>query len=149
MNDPTIASVLDKSIDKLSGGASEVAKAVKQMAPHAWEVAVRQQVVEGWSGLVIPALVLLVAISAVRFWLKNGPAYKLRAQTSEKKRYPSLNSNKAVEECDADDYWMVTVLGGIVFLVAVAFSLGCAISSIRQLANPEYYAAMAILQAAK
>ena len=146
MTDKTIADVLDKSVDKLSGGAAEVAKAIKQMAPHAWEVAVRQQAIEGWAGLItcsvviaLCAAVALVAkpyIGEKKYSSDGGGFDSDKPNYTGAQRYPTTRSMLALLSLAA----------------AMVVSVGCACgvySSALQVANPEYYAAQAFLGAIK
>lgn len=131
MSEPTIASVLDKSIDKLSGGAAEIAKAAKQVAPHAWEVAVRQQVIEGYCffGLffLFALVALVLAVSAFRLaktdgWEDNG----------------NLTSAG----------FLLRGAGVILFLLALSV-LAEGSNNIARISNPEYAAGMALLEVVK
>jgi hypothetical protein len=133
MTDKTIADVLDKSIDKLSGGAAEVAKTIKSMAPHAWEVAVRQQVVEGVTSLVVMAAAIACALLFYRL---------LGAKMNERDK-------PIYQVAYLSDLAMALRIVFVALLVGVLVSIGCAIHGAKRLANPEYYAAMAILGAVK
>lgn len=148
MPDKTIADVLDKSIDKLSGGAAEIAKAVKQVAPHAWEVAVRQQVVEGALGLATGlAIAALGAYAAVRIW-RAAPALKREKQLLEKRRW-SFNSGKEPEDIDVDlEMFPIWLALCVALLVALLGSIRVSAYA-PMVVNPEYYAAQAILEAVK
>jgi hypothetical protein len=125
----TIADVLDKSIDKLSGGAAEIAKAVKQAAPHAWEVAVRQQFAEGcvyfiaWS-------VVFVALLGFSVWL--------------------CRNRERIWKSAEEEYAEPFVMIGVLMLIGGMLGAGSAAArAALQVANPEYAAAMAILEAVK
>lgn len=143
MADPkTIADVLDKSIDKLSGGAAEVAKAVKQVAPHAWEVAVRQQVVEGWACLVPQALAALVLLVAYGLLLRHAGAWHASALAKGIRRFGK-------DVGDASDFWFPFVGLSVIAMMVLLLICGFGSRSVMQIANPEYYAAKAILEAVK
>ena len=133
MNDKTIADVLDKSIDKLSGGAAEIAKAVKQVAPHAWEVAVRQQVAEGATGLVLGLIVCCALVAVNVHCVRRAKGWYVEAE----------------KDCNGPGVIIALILLG----VATAVFGSCAVDEVRgsalKLANPEYYAAKAILEAVK
>lgn len=92
MSEPTIASVLDKSIDKLSGGAAEIAKAAKQVAPHAWEAAVRQQVIEGWSD--VATAVTLAVCCAMLFGYGRRYVGERKYYSSETKDFTDPSPSK-------------------------------------------------------
>lgn len=129
MTDKTIADVLEKSIDKLSGGAAELAKAAKQVAPHAWEVAVRQQVIQGVS-LAVVWFGLLASIYALVRW----GIYLKRDNGSQTEDDLGIGA--------------FIIAGMIAFLAALAAICGSA-DVIGMIFNPEYYAARAILGAVK
>jgi len=126
MNEKTMADVLDKSIDKLSGGAAEIAKAAKQVAPHAWEVAVRQQAVEGVADALTGAVCLVAIVVLARLAMKH---------------------RRRLDDAGALEVAML--LGA--FATVVLFGVGvCELrDGLLQVANPEYYAAKAILEAVK
>jgi hypothetical protein len=134
MTDKTIADVLDKSVDKLSGGAAEIAKAAKQMAPHAWEVAVRQQVAEGWMSIACNAawIAFVLAVATIFALLVRRHWARIRQD---------------------DDLASGVVVGGTVgvaiALLTVCFAVDAATDAALKIANPEYYAAKALLGAAK
>jgi len=127
MTDKTIAEVLDKSIDKLSGGATEVAKTIKSMAPHAWEVAVRQQVLDGIVWCVIWLVFLVPTVVVARVAIRR------------------FHDDKA----DPDGTISAALVAGFAALLLSMALLMDGRKAIGKIANPEYYAAMAILGADK
>jgi hypothetical protein len=147
MTDKTIADVLDHGIEKLSGGAAEIAKAAKQVAPHAWEVAVRQQVVEACVDL---ASCLLLTVAAALL-LKWGMRY-----AGEKRFYSSETGDFTEEKPTRSDKKGFASGRSVVASIALFAAAVCAFgtfltaqSALMQLSNPEYYAAKAILEAVK
>lgn len=125
MTDKTFAEVADHAIDKLSGGA---AKALKQVAPHAWEVAVRQQVIEGaWTLGLSMALALGMATTII--W----------SLIAIKRNWSKI------QEAGAEPVLMLLVL----LLLPLFAALDSARDGALQMSNPEYYAAKSILEAVK
>lgn len=137
MNEPkTIADVLDKSIDKLSGGAAEIAKAVKQVAPHAWEVAVRQQLVEAYVGMgvfVAGCALLLVLIRVTR-----------RIARSEDSGGRVRGYFGDSEPSAAAPF---TLSAGLLAIVLMIRAFWCVPDDVMQALNPEYYAAWEFINA--
>lgn len=129
MTDKTIADVLDKSIDKLSGGAAELAKAAKQVAPHAWEVAVRQQVIEGGIQFAFHA-----ALGAVFVY----------CLVLTRRRWGGLVDGAGQADFPPAPYILAAIL-----LWGAGLSLSCAFDALPRVINPQYYAAKAILEAVK
>lgn len=130
MTDKTIADVLDKSIDRLSGGASEIAKAAKQVAPHAWEVAVRQQVIEGTVYFVLLGLAIVASVSLLIYAARNG-------------------GWENMSESDAKPSGLALIAGGFIGTIS-GIALLCGLSgNVGRIVNPEYAAAEALLEAVK
>jgi hypothetical protein len=126
--DKNFADVADKAVDKLSSGVEAVARAVEKVAPHVWETAVRQSVAEGGTSLVL-GLALLVFTWRATKWA-----------------WPAKSTRENYELPPRE--MVCIVVGGIALLLG-----GIGVCEVRdgalRLANPQYYAAMRIIEAAK
>jgi len=67
----TAADVADKALDQVSGAIGAMAEAFKKIAPHAWEVMVRQQVVEGVTGALTCVVVMAVFGKLTLFFVRK------------------------------------------------------------------------------
>ncbi len=155
MSEKTIADVLDKSIDKLSGGAAEIAKAAKQVAPHAWEVAVREQRINGALGIAVAALLFALAVCSLVALLVSRKEWRASLEArveAEHKRdleiygesYARTLREKALRGTHPHTSNCLMVSA---FALAASVTVFCAYLS--QFANPEFHAAKAILDAVK
>jgi hypothetical protein len=135
VTDKTIADVLDKSIDKLSGGAAEVAKAVKHIAPHAWEVAVRQQIVEGITTLAMVALAFCT-------WL-----WVLHKYRAVLKKCGGVHMDERA--IDVNAAFIMALCTGCVGCTVAVYGFNVAPTAIQKLITPEYYAAWEFIDAVK
>lgn len=142
----TIADVLDHGIDKLSGGAAEIAKAVKTVAPHAWELAVRQQITEGTVDFALAAVALIALAVAYRPLRKISRERMKTDGRNWTSTTPNDRSSGTIETGRATTAGIALIaLLTVVPLVSVLTIRG----SLMQLGNPEYYAAKEILGAIK
>lgn len=138
MTDKTIADVADHAIDKLSGGAAELARAAKSVAPHAWDVVVRQQVIEGTVRLLtlaVGAVAIVVLIKTCR-----AIAHSKDAQGNERGYLGEHDPSPAVP------FWLGAVALSIFLAIRVFFYLP---EDIARIANPEYTAAQSLIGAVK
>lgn len=69
MNDKNMADVADKAVDKLANGFNAIAAAVNKVAPHAWDLAVRQQRIDAVTSLV--SCGVLVAAALILLWISS------------------------------------------------------------------------------
>jgi hypothetical protein len=141
VSEPTIASVLDKSIDKLSGGAAEIGRAAKQVAPHAWEVAVRQQVIEGTVHLTEALIAISAVVALAIYVLRNAKTWHAAVIKETTTSYRP--------EGDSFGFWMPFFFCAFLALMIFGVAIGSASNAVMQIANPEYYAAKALLEAVK
>lgn len=129
MDEKTFAGVADKAVDKIAGGVEAVAKAVEKVAPHVWEVMVRQVVAEGVFAIVTGLIVAIVT------WLAAKKAWASRPPEGE----------------SYDDFPRTMI--SIVIIVAAAgfgiYSLGQLREGAMKVANPQYYAAMMLISSVK
>lgn len=123
--DKTMADVADKAVDKITAGVEAVAKAVEKVAPHVWEVLVRQAFAEGVVSLVTAAVTILVVSIAARLaW----------------KRRKSLD----------DDLWSPLLIpGGMIAAFGIVFAIMELRDGLLHVLTPEYYAATQLIEAAK
>lgn len=127
----TLADVADHAIDKLSGGAAEIARAVKQVAPHAWEVAVRRQVICGFTDLALQ----LMAVACV-LWLVSLSRKTLAARGG--RLWDTEN------DCPTAAIWpcLASAIAALIVGIWVADTLP---RPINRILAPEYYAAVDLL----
>lgn len=80
-----MSDVADKAVDKIASGIEAVANAIQKVAPHVWEVMVKQKLTEGiifgllWLG--IGAALIFVAPKKIRSlyaWASAGGEYSDR-----------------------------------------------------------------------
>src|SRR5579885_1491203 len=121
MSEPSLAEVADKTIDHIANGVQQIAQAIERLAPGAWQIAVRQQYMEGLLDLAFGLAGLLVLILGYRaLWLGS-------ASWDDDAKYP---------------------LRGIIGTVVGEFVILCVCivhDGILKVATPEYYAATHIM----
>ena len=125
MDQKNMADVADKAIDKVTAGVEAVAKAVEKVAPHVWEILVRQATTQGAVDLALGVALVVAAVALFIVCFR---------------RLRSANS------MDASDCYAFVCL-----LVIVPLFLGVmmARSGGLRAANPEYYAARELIEAAR
>lgn len=130
MNEKNMADVADKAVDKIAGGIEAIAKAVEKVAPHTWEVMVRQQIAEG-----------IVSLSYVALaWLLVFVGYRLIRRYTRKEGIDWSGPNPGS---------LGIMALGIFACVTLIATFGEAPEATRKFINPEYYAAKELLSAVK
>jgi hypothetical protein len=129
----TDSEALNKATDAAIAGVERLAAAVEKVAPDAWDVMVRQQVLEGWSTIGAFAVIWLF-VGLVLRWAHR----EIWSQAEE-----SITDSER-------DFALGSFLGAmLVVLLVVAFTVGLCDDAICQILNPEYYAAADFLQRVK
>lgn len=126
MSETTIAEVADKAVDHIANGVQQIATAVEKLAHGAWEVAVRQQRVEG----IVDAALGVVIIAAACICAK----WVWRALAD-------------VDEIDRQVGRGFTVVG--VTILTLFCTLNLVRHGILHASAPEYYAAMNLVEMVK
>ncbi len=128
MADKNMADVADKALDKATGAIGEMAEAVKKIAPQAWEIMVRQQIVEGVVyGVACTIAVVVSGIVAYRLWGR-------------------VNNGKEVYE----DPMGPLPLIGLLCALATCIGFACQVPGyVMQAASPEYHAIKMLIEVAK
>jgi hypothetical protein len=135
MNEPTLT--IDPKIgDRLANAAGAATEAIAKAAPHAWEIAVRQQRIAAWGDIAFSLFIFLglfvVACAIVRAaWKLNEPRsanddYELKIQRQE----------SAVVKA---------ICWGFALLIALPVAKTYTIDGIVRLWNPEYYTVVDIV----
>lgn len=131
MNDSTLtglAQVLDKIVDKTGEGVMFMVDKIQEVAPYAWEIAMRQVYAEAIGYVLIPSLFLVVASVALK-WSLNKYKKSDRDYTS-----------------DGDDVRIGASIG--VGIVSVGFAIPLTAKLVMVLINPDYYAILKIVEMA-
>ena len=131
----TSSDALNKAVDATIAGVEKLAAAVEKVAPDAWRIMVRQQVIEGWGEIILSVVVFVVTAFLV---------------------YLSYRLFRAINWNNQDDTDLIKYFSGITVAV-VCFGFFCwsisrvqdVPSNIAKIINPEYYAAQDIMRAVK
>lgn len=124
MSDKNFADA-DKAVDKMANGFDAIAQAVNKVAPHAWELAVREQRIDAVTSLV--SCGVLVAAALALIYLSS-------------KWWGSENADRVVASTGC------AVACGAFSLLILAFWVP---NYAHHYMNAEYFAAKEILEAAK
>jgi hypothetical protein len=128
VSDPSAASVAQDAVAKVTAGIEAAAEAIGKVAPHAWDVLVRQQRAEGVAMLICGISGLLLC-----GWLHR-------------------RNLMATYKMDPGDIWPVEVqrvaIGLLIMIVNICPLYLTATGALR-IYNPEYYAAVAVLDKAR
>ena len=116
---------VSKALDATVAGVEKLADTMRELAPGAWEVLVRQQVIEGTSHLVWAAVLVLVALIGGRLGVAATRTAKDRG------------------DAEAGEMMAVVV---VMSAAALAVALLLTISGTKSLLNPEYYAGMELAE---
>jgi len=127
MSDPSFAEASEKAIDHIANGVKIVTDAAQKIAPHAWDIAVAQQKSEGIANLAA------CAITLAAIWI-CGVLFVRMMQ-------------KAM--IDEELLWFRALVYGVAAMLSLAAVLNWGKTGAQQLANPQYYAAAALLSAVK
>lgn len=126
MTDTTLVDVADKALDRIANSTRLIVDAVQKVAPHAWELAVRQQRIDAMVGIVeagvwiVAAIVVTIVLVRTRWWAS--------LQTESGFAYGVTNAAA---------------------LVAFGLAANCLGDNLMQCANPEFYAAKELLEMVK
>lgn len=134
MSEKSAADVADKALDQVSGAIGAMADAAKKVAPHAWEVLVRQQVLDGWVTVGAWALCLVLGVAYTRWASKDW------SEKSPKDYLPFGLSGRA---------FFRAVTSAVVWLCLFVGLMANVTDAVKQIANPEYYAIKDLLLVAK
>lgn len=137
----TVADVMDKAVDKISGVVGTMAKAIENIAPDVWRIMLKQQYAKAIGG-VIPSLGFVIVV-----WTLSRSFKKWRQRLID-----GANTSK-----DADQYmrnindeyvWACGFYYGSLIITAFSsLNLVYALrDSIQMLINPEFYAIQDLLR---
>jgi hypothetical protein len=148
MSDKNMADVADKAVDKLAGGIEAVAKAVEKVAPHVWEILVRQARVAGVTELATLAFsfcIFAILVVLARRLANQTVERRVRGEM-EKMRRGFMDSTN--DDCPTAAFpFLLAALALAPFLVVRVFWYMP--ESIQKIATPEYFAAQELIRAAK
>lgn len=153
MSDETFAGVASKTVDHIAGGVKAVADAAQKIAPRAWEIAVRQQRIEASVGIASAGFVTLVALVAIVYVARSYRDWvsveRAKRHAMDRRRYPAIAPAEPTGHEDALLVQAPAIAVVAVASLAIVCALVCASQDAVRLANPEYYAATALLEAVK
>jgi len=129
----TLADVADKALYSLSGSLSSIEGLISKSAPYVWKIMIRQQYTKAISNLILPFVFLFICV-----------LWKVIISLYWKKYTPEQIKEMSRHSYSDDNYALQIVFRTVVPLVFIAISslvfFGYAESSVRLIANPEYYA---------
>lgn len=123
-DEPTAAQVAQDVADKVTTGIEVAAEALKKIAPHAWDILVRQQRAEGFVMLTIGLVGMVVCGVLHR---------KNLATTYESDRHDPMSSGAK------------KVIVGSLIVLANIYPVVLTATGALKVYNPEYYAAVEIV----
>lgn len=129
----TVADVADKALSMFSGLVASLSDSMKKIAPHIWEIMVRQQYATAIGNVIVPLLLLLTSalymIGIRKYW------------------------SSPDEDTNTDTIAVKVVFRSVIPLILMAiFSIYSVIeiaNSVQMLINPEYYALKDLLSLVK
>lgn len=127
-----------KAVNGLTDGVTSLVAAFKQLAPHAWEVLVRQQVVEGTINLLVYVLGFIALFSFIR--LSTKVAHSL-GDDGEKRGYFGRSDPSA-----ALPFVLASFVLGCILMWFTFFKVP---TYLGQVVNPEFYAAQFLIENVK
>ena len=118
----TMADVADRSLDMVKGLVASISSTLQTVAPHVWEVMIRQQYAKAIADLVLP---IGLAFTAALYMIII------------RRKWKEVSSRDA-------DYWPRFWFAGVIPIVCLVICGICTAvqlsESIKYLINPEYYA---------
>lgn len=129
----TVADVADNVVNQLSGAVQAMADAFKKVAPHVWEVMVRQQILEGVTGLALFVGIVALFIFSCVFVKKLRTKYE--AFWSSEKDFPTPA--------------LFALSIPFVLAICIINTAGKVPEHVTKIINPEYYAAYELLDTIK
>jgi hypothetical protein len=112
----------------------QLINAVETAAPKVWEVMLRQVTIEGWTNLAWGVLVLLIFVG---MWL--GAIRAARKSHIAARWYQDGSLDK-------EDLRMIAMFLGIVSAIPLLVAAFLLTDAVRMLANPDYYAALRLME---
>ena len=125
----TLADVADKSLDMVKNFVAILSSTLEKIAPHVWEVMVRQQYAKAISGLIVPWGIILLIFA---YWKTLRRVWKREEITDS-------------SEKDCYD-WIVRVIPFACAFITAIWGFNRLSDSILYLVNPEYYAIKDLLE---
>jgi hypothetical protein len=136
---PELQKSIAELINTLTNGAKGTGEIMKNIAPEAWRVAVRQVIIDGCTDLlvggVIGIAIILLAILVI------GKGVESAKETVKQCQDHSLDNYKEALVFWRIGYWVCTIIGSIVILCSVS-------AAAPKLLNPEYEAGMNVIRLA-
>lgn len=128
----TVADVADRGLDMVKGLVASISETLQKVAPHVWEVMIRQQYAKAIADLVVPTglfLITLVYFLIIRKKWQVKPEFENRDWTNEYATW----------------FWFAGVIPTCFLLIWGIWSVVALSNSIKYLINPEYYAVRDII----
>ena len=137
MSDPVkpITEVAAKAASDLAEGVSALAAAIKQGTPHAWDVMVRQQVIEGITGLTT----FIVGFFAMVWFARTA---KIVSNTKDSKGH-EVGYVGREEPSPALPFFLVSGAIGAVLTFQAFFRVP---DYVGKIVNPEFYAGELLIE---
>lgn len=127
-NNKTVADVLDKALDLVSGSVATIAAGVEKAAPHVWRIMIRQQYANAVGNILSPWLLVVLVVVYYKIVGKRWPK-------------PTKPDDPRDEFGPNTTWWtfsrVIPTIFGIIFGI---WGVARISSSFKMLINPEYYA---------
>jgi hypothetical protein len=116
-----VANGLDKVFTTTVHGIEQLYSVLQKVAPHVWELAVKQQVIDGCFSIAFSVVIILI----IYFYLDR------------------ITSKAIANLCNyKGEVFGFSLLKNVILTVAYGFLIYCAFDGISHILNPEYYALM-------
>lgn len=116
-----------------------VAAKIGQGAEYAWEVVVKQQYVEGITGLIFSVLFILFFIVMLVFFVRQANKWERKSKEMTENKASFRNERKQAES-NMNGYAVAALVTGIIGALVTIGMLTWAYHSTLQLLNPDFYA---------
>ena len=125
------AEALNKAVDNITVGVEKLAAVIEKIAPDAWDIIVRQQVIDGWIYVAIGMIFnIIFIVGCIKLYL---------AAAAEDRKPPSKY----------DDPPPVRVVLLVITCALMTLSTWGCTSGITRIINPEYFAAQEVTKMIK
>jgi hypothetical protein len=140
-----ILQTVNESLNDLGDGVRELAAAMKDGAPEAWRIMVRQTEISAWTTLAAGTFVIVVTAAIYIFIGKHIRRWKRKvAEAEEGGNNFEIDRARFAGEL-ANGWGIGRVLGGaVILMITVLVLLDKEVPA--KLMNPEYYAAKDLIQ---
>jgi len=125
----TVGDAADKALDLVNSAVASVSATLEKIAPHVWEIMIRQQYARAIGGLIVPWGMILLILLYLKIIRANWKTEGIEVSSDEWWAR----------------FWFVKFIPGAIGLIVAIWGFNRLSDSIMYLVNPEYYAVRDII----